>query len=146
LQRKEKEREAMLDRMAKAKEQWERRQAAQEAEMSTLKASLEELNRRGQDRSSEIEKLTAANLAVASKEAELESTLKVLREEHRVWQEKDIILSKELNAVKAQAEDSMRRAKQVCLLMEQAHHQLNAPPSFVPLLFRPSLLCISDAF
>jgi len=105
----------MLDRMTKAKEQWEKRQTAQEAEISTLKATLEELNSRGQARASEIEKLTAANLAVASKEAELESTLKVLREEHRVWQEKDIALSKELNTVKAQAEDSMRRAKQVRL-------------------------------
>ena len=105
----------MLDRMAKAKEQWEKRQTAQEAEISTLKATLEELNSRGQVRASEIEKLTEANLAVASKEAELESTLKILREEHRVWQEKDIALSKELNTVKAQAEDSMRRAKQVRL-------------------------------
>lgn len=105
----------MFDRMTKAKEQWEKRQTAQEAEISTLKATLEELNSRGQARASEIEKLTAANLAVASKEAELESTLKVLREEHRVWQEKDIAQSKELNTVKAQAEDSMRRAKQVRL-------------------------------
>lgn len=103
----------MLERMGKAKAQWERRQAEQETEVSTLKASLEELNRRSQARSAEIEKLDAANLEVAKKESELELTLKVLREEHRAWQEKDITLSKELNAVRAQAEDSMRRAKQV---------------------------------